>query len=152
MDRQEDKTHSSNVVEVVPPTVSAAPDPVIEFAGSEEHTTSAGDWMRYDLNILNSADFPPELFVLTSAHGPCGSNTNPSRTWANIMDDDSNARLCGFCGLESAPTNVHFAKRPSDTGPWNVRVDFVDRQEDKTHSSNVVQVTQGRKRMMRWMR
>lgn len=92
----------------------------------------------YWLTVTNRLVYPDELFVSTSAYGPCGLNESPSRTWVNIYNGVTNQFIYGFCGLSlSAQLDDIWFAVPSGTPPPNsIYVTLNDRACNITYTSN----------------
>jgi len=89
------------------PEAPLIPNPVLVFDRVEDGVNSVGDPVRrWYFNVSNFADYAPDLFAATSAYGPCGLNTTPSRTWVDFFDAGDDSRLYGFCGLGD-PANLN---------------------------------------------
>jgi hypothetical protein len=114
-------------------------DPVLEYVGTEDYTTPAGDFTRYLLQVANKGDYPDSLFVPAPELPPCGANANASRTWVDIFDARNN-RLYGFCALDAASQldSLWFALRRGTTPPEKVYLKLTDRFCEKAYVSNKV--------------
>ena len=115
------------------------PKPIIRFADNYD-SNAAGAWYTYyQIPVINWSDYPDSLFALSPDLPPCGSNTNASRTWANIRDGSGNF-LYGFCGLTGAGelTDLWFALPRGTAPPEQVRVELVDRRCSTTHASGLI--------------
>ncbi len=119
------------------------PSPELVFTGSEDYVVDGNDFTRYDLEVINSGDFPDELFEAAPHLPPCGLNANSSRTWVHIYDNLGN-RLYGFCGLNSSDglKNLWFAVPKGTTPPDSVYIEIVDREPlcDTTYRSNLASI------------
>jgi hypothetical protein len=124
---------------------SDLPAPSLQYLGSTDYTTDAGDFTRYNLSVTNYAAFPDELFAATSEWGPCGLNQTPSRSWVDIFTD-TGQRLYGFCALETSAnlTGLWFPLPRGTTPPNGAYITIVDRacvsRTDVTYTSNTVQI------------
>jgi hypothetical protein len=117
---------------------AAFPVPVLAFTGRE----NSDSFVRCLLSITNWNEFTAEYFQPSPDLPPCGKNTQASRTWVDIFDADTDARLYGFCAL-SDPANLKdlwFAAQPGSV-PARVYVQLVDRLNHVTHKSNVVETS-----------
>jgi hypothetical protein len=110
------------------------PNPVLVFLG----TKASGSVTYYNLSVSNWQLYPPELFVLTDAYGPCGQNPTPSRTWVDIYAQGGR-RIYGFCALPSpyGLTQIWFAETPP---PAEVYVVLTDRQSNTKYKSNLLPI------------
>jgi len=120
------------------------PSPVVECTGTEDFSTSSGQFTRYRLSVTNWNFYPDELFAPSPQLPPCGSNTSASRTWVLIYSCDNNEYLYGFCGLNSADdlTKIWFARRKGQAPPRRVLVKLYDRACNRTYTSDCVEVCQ----------
>jgi hypothetical protein len=106
------------------------PNPVIKF----DHKDAQGriyipvtNWNAYDNGLFRQA---PEL-------PPCGANANSSRTWVDIYDADTNARIYGFCAFgTNADLKSIWFKPSSPNG--RVYIIINDRACKKSYRSNIV--------------
>jgi len=64
------------------------PNPVAVFLGSENVTSNGVSMTRYKFDVFNKSDFPADMFALAPQLPPCGSNTNASRTWVDLYDQN----------------------------------------------------------------
>jgi len=118
------------------------PNPQLQFIGSETYTGSDGNqYIRYKLMVTNWTQYPNELFTPSPDLPPCGINTNASRTWVHIEDEDGR-RLYGFCALDDSEylTKLWFAKRANEAPPRLVRIIMKDRLCNKEYRSNLVSI------------
>jgi hypothetical protein len=114
------------------------PTPQLEVTGAEEYTGSDGNaYTKYRLNVTNKSAYPDQLFAAAPDLPPCGLNTNSSRTWVDIHDDDG-ARLYGFCALSNADSlgNLWFARARGVPPPECVSATLTDRRCELTYKSN----------------
>src|SRR5205814_9351397 len=81
------------------------------------------------------------VFAPASDLPPCGMNTNSSRTWITIRDEN-NRSLSGFCGLRSTTdlSNIWFAVSLNEPTPVFVYITLEDRRCRMTYSSELVAV------------
>lgn len=68
------------------------PEPVIRF----DHEDEEG---RIFIPVDNWTSYPDALFAPAPDLPPCGENTNSARTWVDIYNADTDARIYGFCAL-----------------------------------------------------
>src|SRR5215208_6663699 len=64
----------------------ALPNPMLYLMGQELYTTGGKNYMRYRFGVLNSAEYPAEMFAASPNLPPCGQNTKASRTWVDLYD------------------------------------------------------------------
>ena len=90
--------------------------------------------------VQNASAFPAELFEPAPDLPPCGSNTNASRTWVDIVNAQGDSRLYGFCALSSSDglKSLWFAVEQGAPTPANVYVVLKDRREAINYQSNSV--------------
>jgi hypothetical protein len=121
---------------VSPVNVMSLPTPVLAFTGRE-----GGDGLvTCKLSITNWNEFSADFFQASPDLPPCGMNPEASRTWIDIFDAATDARLYGFCAL-SDPSNLAdlwFAAQ-SDQMPASVYVQMEDRRAAVVRKSNVVE-------------
>jgi len=118
------------------------PHPEIAFDYSElnvEGSTPGTYFDRYNFTTLNWEQYSDEIFAATDAHGPCGLNQIPSRTWVDIYDAADGSRLYGFCALDSADdlASLWFST-PAGQGPPDFYIELWDRAEGVKYRSNTV--------------
>ena len=77
-----------------------SPAPVLYLTGHEYYSTGGKNWVRYQYDVLNKDQYPPDLFTAAPSLAPCGLNANSSRTWVHLFDANG-TRLYGFCALGS---------------------------------------------------
>jgi len=117
------------------------PSPDLILIGTEDHTTSSGNFTRYKLSVTNWNAYPPELFQAAPDLPPCGLNTESSRTWVDIYDLRGD-RIYGFCALGSPSNlqNLWFAVKKGETSPQGVYVVLKDRRRNQDYISNRVTI------------
>ncbi|MDQ6653940.1 MAG: hypothetical protein M3Y84_14510 [Acidobacteriota bacterium] len=114
------------------------PNPVLYLTGQESYAASGKNWTRYKYDVLNKADYPPELFAAAPALPPCGLNTKSSRTWVDFYDQRGK-RLYGFCAL-SKPADlggIWFALEEGVVPPSYVYIEMTDRLTNTKYKSNL---------------
>ena len=118
------------------------PDPVVSVVGTENYTANGNAWVRYLLTVVNRHEYPDSLFSPAPDLPPCGLNTNSSRTWVNILDQN-NKYIYGFCALGSAEdlSGLWFAVAAGTDPPPAVRVILNDRLCEKEYRSELVEIT-----------
>jgi hypothetical protein len=117
------------------------PNPVLILTGTEDYTTSAGDFTRYKLSVSNWNAYPSELFKAAPDLPPCGLNTESSRTWVDIYNLKGD-RLYGFCALGAASDlqSLWFAVEKGETPPQGVYIVLTDRRCNQDYTSNKVTI------------
>jgi hypothetical protein len=100
---------------------------------------------RYRLGVDNWQEFSDDLFAPSPDLPPCGSNTNASRTWVDILDARSGARLYGFCALGSSRDLAHlwWAVIEGDPVPYEVQILLTDRRTGVSQASTAVSTLVG---------
>jgi hypothetical protein len=116
--------------------VETLPTPSLTFAGRQDE----GAFTRCRLSVANWADFSNDFFAASSDLPPCGLNKAASRTWVDIYDADSGARLYGFCALSDARQlqDLWFAVSAGNPVPARVGVRLTDRRANVVRNSNAV--------------
>ena len=114
------------------------PDPVLYFAGAEYFTTGGRNFTRYKYNVDNLADYPQALFAAAPALPPCGNNTNSSRMWVDLFDQNGK-RLNGFCALGGPRdlNSIWFALESNVIPPSYIYIEMNDRQTNTKYKSNL---------------
>ena len=94
---------------------------------------------RNYIGISNWSSFSDELFSPAPDLPPCGQNTNSSRTWLKIFDNEGNY-IYGYCAFESARSleNFWFFVPSGNCPPEGVFVLLVDRLADTYYISNLL--------------
>ncbi|HET9084453.1 MAG TPA: hypothetical protein VFN41_08625 [Candidatus Limnocylindrales bacterium] len=119
----------------------ALPIPVVERLGTEAYVDAFGDpYVRYDLSVTNWNDYPAELFAPAPHLEPCGTNTNASRTWVDIIDVEQYERVYGFCGLGQPEdlTGIWFGVPSGALPPAQISVVLTDRETSASAESEPV--------------
>ncbi|MCQ0092523.1 hypothetical protein [Roseovarius sp. M141] len=118
--------------------------PIVVFNGSERVDIRGRKFDRYNLGVKNSKSFHPSLFAGAPQLPPCGANKNASRTWLDILDGKTGARLYGYCAFSSPGNLRNFSLTiPAGTAPpSSVRISLTDRQTRKRVLSDPVKITQ----------
>lgn len=115
------------------------PNPELTCNGWEDYVGSDGeDYTRYWLSVVNWPEFPDALFEAAPDLPACVLNTNASRTWVRIYDQDDNY-IYGFCALPSSDwlTSIWYAL-PRGTPPECVYITLTDRRCEQVYTSNLV--------------
>ena len=119
------------------------PNPVLYLMGTEAFQRGGKQFIRYNYDVLNKADYPADMFAAAPALPPCGTNTKASRTWVDIFDQRGK-RLYGFCAL-SKPADlgtIWFALEEGIIPPSYVYIELTDRQTNTKYKSNLADTTQ----------
>lgn len=133
-------THGRGMFRIDLTIASAFPEPLLEFAGSEEVSTPDGDFTRWTLRVTNADQYPDSMFRPSPDLPPCGLNNSSARTWVDIFNAADNQRLYGFCALSgsSGLEDLWFATAAGTTPPDSVHVVLRDRRCGQTYQSNSV--------------
>ena len=118
------------------------PNPVLYLLGTETHKSGGKQFIRYNYDVLNKADYPAALFAAAPDLPPCGKNTRASRTWLDFYDQQGK-RLNGFCAL-SKPSDlgsIWFALEEGVIPPSYVYIELTDRQTNTKYKSNLADTT-----------
>lgn len=118
------------------------PNPVLYLTDLEYFQSGGKNFVRYKFNVMNSADYPADMFAAAPSLPPCGKNANSSRTWVDIYDQQGK-RLYGFCAL-SKPADLNslwFALEETVIPPSYVYVELNDRATNTKYKSNLAETT-----------
>ncbi|MEM7127434.1 MAG: CARDB domain-containing protein [Chloroflexota bacterium] len=138
---ESDEDNNTLAVLIQPECGTTYPTPELQFRAHELYSTEAGTFVRYRMTVDNRAAYPDELFASAPDLPACGLNTNASRTWVDIFDNDD-ARLYGFCAFNEAENLdlLWFAESLGDPAPPSVYIELNDRQCGNTYRSNTVSI------------
>lgn len=133
-DRACQKNYKSNIITWGPQDncQKTYPDPSLRFDRQEADGKvyiSVHNWKLYA--------YDAELFRKAPDLPPCGANTNSARTWVDIYNADTNARIYGFCTLNSYTELKSLWFKPS-TPKGRVYIIINDRACKKTYKSNII--------------
>ena len=119
--------------------VDTLPAPQLAFTGRVE----ADGFTRCTLSVANWSDYSDDFFTPSPDLPPCGLNKSASRTWIDIIDADTNARLYGFCAIGAASqlNELWFAVPSGKPMPAHVAVTLTDRRAKVQRRSNAVDTT-----------
>lgn len=118
---------------------NALPNPVLVMIGSEYYTTGGVNYVRYNYEVFNAMDYPGTLFAAAPTLPPCGKNTQSSRTWVDIYDQQGR-RLYGFCALKNTDLNsLWFALPATELPPSWIYIEMDDRQTNIKYKSNLAE-------------
>ena len=118
-------------------------NPIIAFDRKESYTGSDGNpYVRFRIPVVNWQVYPTEMFVTTSAYGPCGNNPTPSRSWVEIYNGVNNSRIYGFCALGTPNnlTQIWFAEPEGTAPPASVYIEVQDRSNGNHYRSNTLPI------------
>ena len=127
-------------------SVSAAPpplpNPVLVFVGQEPYQANGKQWIRYKYQVFNLAEYPNELFAAAPDLPPCGTNTNSSRTWVDLFQQNG-LRLYGFCALgnHDGLDKLWFALEEGVIPPSWIYIEMNDRKTNTKYKSNLAETT-----------
>ena len=117
-----------------------SPQPILILSSIEDYTTfpDGTEMTRYNLAIANWADYPTELFEISSRF-PCGLNPTASRTRVDIYDP-TGAYIYGFCALEKPEdlTLPWFAVPRGSDPPATVQVVMWDQLSNTEYRSTLL--------------
>jgi hypothetical protein len=116
-------------------------NPLLELTGIEDYSVNGSDFKRYKLSITNWNVYPTELFEAAPDLPPCGLNTESSRTWVDIYNQDD-VRIYGFCSLATSEDlkGLWFAVKQGEMPPDSVYIVLTDRRCDLSYISNKVSI------------
>lgn len=106
------------------------PDPLIEY----DHIDAEG---RVYIPVVNWSAYSNVLFRQAPELPPCGLNTKSSRTWVDIYNADTNARIYGFCALGTSTNLQQIWFKPAATS-GRVYIIIHDRVCNTSYKSNTV--------------
>lgn len=106
------------------------PNPVIKF----DHQDAEG---RIYIPVHNWKFYDNEMFRKAPDLPPCGANTNSARTWVDIYNADTNAKIYGFCAFGSHADLKGIWFKPS-APKGRVYIIINDRACQKTYKSNII--------------
>lgn len=118
------------------------PIPVLIFVGQESYTANGSNFTRYRYNVFNMEVYPNEMFAAAPSLPPCGANTNSSRTWVDVFDQQAK-RLNGFCnfGNHDDLNSIWFSLPEGELPPSWVYIELHDRHFDVKRKSNLAETT-----------
>ena len=119
------------------------PEPILSFTTTREYESSGNQYIQYNLTVDNWQSYPQYLFVKAPHLPPCGLNENSARTWVEIFNGETDARIYGHCGVGSPNdlTKLWFSVPATSIPPPSVYVKLIDRQEGVTYTSNIVSLS-----------
>jgi hypothetical protein len=118
------------------------PNPVLYFSSLEHFTSGGKSMVRYKFNVMNSAEYPNDMFAAAPNLPPCGQNTKAARTWVDLYDQ-SGKRLYGFCALAKSDdlNGIWFALEETAVPPSWVYIELNDRATNTKNKSNLADTT-----------
>ena len=120
----------------------APPNPIVFLLGQEPFSTGGKNFIRYNYEVMNRAEFPNDMFASSPELPPCGKNTKASRTWVDIFDQ-SGKRLYGFCALGKSDDlkSIWFALETDVVPPSYIYIELNDRKTNTKYKSNLADTT-----------
>lgn len=119
----------------VPECSQDLPSPQLALKGIEEFDFGTVYW----LTVINHNQFPNEIFAPAPHLSSCGINTNSSRTWIQILGDNRSYTLCVLKSPDDLD-ELWFPVSRNDIPPSSVHITMVDRECNKSYTSNVLPV------------
>lgn len=118
------------------------PNPVLYLSTLEYFQNGGKNYVRYKFDVMNSLEYPADMFAAAPSLPPCGQNTKSARTWVDIYDQ-SGKRLYGFCAFTkpSDLNGIWFALEETVVPPSWVYVEFNDRATNTKYKSNLAETT-----------
>ena len=124
------------------PAAAQIPNPTLILIGQEPAKVGGKNIVRYNFEVFNFTEFPNELFAAAPDLPPCGKNTNSSRSWVDIFDQQGK-RLNGFCALGKNKdlNSIWFALDEGVLPPSWVYIEINDRRSNSKYKSNLAETT-----------
>ena len=118
------------------------PNPVLYLQLLESYQAGGKSFMRYRFGVMNSDQYPAEMFAAAPDLPPCGQNTKSSRTWVDIYDQQGK-RLYGFCAFTKPDdlNSIWFALEETVVPPSYVYIELNDRATNTKYKSNLSDTT-----------
>lgn len=116
------------------------PNPDLKFAGKQGYTQNGKRFSVFRLSVNNWKKFPDKLFEPAPNLPPCGQNTNSSRTWVDIYDDNEK-RIYGFCAIKTPEQlfdSLAFSIPEDEKPPARVFIVILDRENNKIYKSKKI--------------
>ena len=120
----------------------ALPNPVLYLKLLESFQSGGKNYIRYRFGVMNSAEYPAEMFAASPDLPPCGQNTKSSRTWVDVYEQ-TGKRLYGFCafGKPDDLDSIWFALEETVVPPSYVYIELNDRATNTKYKSNLAETT-----------
>ena len=120
----------------------ALPNPVLYLSEVENFQNGGKNYVRYKFNVMNSEQYPADMFAAAPSLPPCGQNAKSSRTWVDIYDQGGK-RLYGFCALGKPDdlNGIWFALEETVIPPSYVYIELNDRATNTKYKSNLSDTT-----------
>ena len=112
--------------------------PLLFLTGTESFDQDGKHLIRYRYDVSNKHQYPARMFAAAPNLPPCGTNTNASRTWVDLYDQNGK-RLNSFCAF-SSPGDLRglwFALEEDLNPPSWVYIEMNDRQTNTKYKSNL---------------
>lgn len=124
------------------PARRVLPNPVLYLTNLEYYQSNGKSFVRYHFGVMNSDEYPADLFAASPGLPPCGQNTKSSRTWVDIYDQ-AGKRLYGFCALAKPGdlNGIWFALEETTVPPSWVYIELNDRANNTKYKSNLADTT-----------
>jgi hypothetical protein len=119
--------------------VGPMPTPTLIFVSKQDETGQ----VRLRCSIANWSEFGDGLFAASPDLPPGGLVRAASRTWVDMLDADSGARLYSFCAIGSAQqlADLSFVLPASQPLPARISAKVTDRRTKSEQTSNAVHTT-----------
>jgi hypothetical protein len=117
------------------------PRPEIRLVGVENRVSNGRPLKAYEIEVVNRAEYPNDLFMEAPVLPPCGRNTNAARTWIEIYGDRE-IRLQGWCAIKDSGelASLQFALPANRPQPKTMFIKLVDRFEGVIVRSNTIKI------------
>lgn len=133
---------ASQTLAFAPQKLRPKPKPILFLASVEVFDEGEKHYFRYRYDVSNKYLYPPDMFAAAPSLPPCGENTNSSRTWVGIYDQQGK-RLNTFCAFEKPGDlgRIWFALEQDIIPPSWVYIELNDRQTNTKYKSNLAATT-----------
>jgi len=124
------------------PARRVVPNPVLYLTNLEYFQSDGKNFVRYKFDVMNSAEYPADMFAAAPNLPPCGKNAKSSRTCVDIYDQ-AGKRLYEFYSL-SKPADLNsiwFALEETVVPPSWVYIEMNDRATNTKYKSNLAETT-----------
>ncbi len=141
--QEDDNQKSISFTVIAFPPLASFPPPQYAFSRTEDYTTWAGEYTRYQFTCLNWSDYPDVIFR-SEPTVVCGT-PGASRTWVSLWAVNAaggKSYLYGFCGFSSAANlnSVWFGLPRGSLPPAQVCVTLTDEVVGTVLTSNLVAI------------